>query len=115
MAINRHRSARPEEDVREDDLAGCHHARGIGRVLRENHESREHREQLVELGAEDRPDLNLASMRVCCAMAKPSMRDMECVKRLGRYFVVQSKVLVLLAVEGEATEPLDGRPQPESS
>ena len=33
-AINRYRSARPEEDVREDDPAGpcgsCHHARGIG-------------------------------------------------------------------------------------
>ena len=24
-----------------------------------------------------RPDLKFASMRVCCAMAKPSMRDME--------------------------------------
>ena len=36
---------------------------------------------------QDRPDLKFASMRVCCAMAKPSMRDMECVKRIGRYLV----------------------------
>ena len=37
--------------------------------------------------SQDRPDLKFASMRVCCAMAKPSMRDMECVKRIGRYLV----------------------------
>ena len=36
---------------------------------------------------QDRPDLKFASMRACCAMAKPSIRDMECVKRIGRYFV----------------------------
>ena len=30
----------------------------------------------------DRPDLKFASMQVCCAMAKPSVRDME---RVGRY------------------------------
>ena len=37
--------------------------------------------------SQDRPDLESASMRVCCAMAKSSMRDMECVKRIGRYVV----------------------------
>ena len=37
--------------------------------------------------SQDRPDLKFASMRVCCAMAKPSMRDMECVKSIGRYLV----------------------------
>ena len=33
------------------------------------------------------PDLKFASMRECCTMAKPSVRDMECVKRIGRYLV----------------------------
>ena len=37
--------------------------------------------------SQDRPDFKFASMRVCCAMAKPSMQDMECVKRIGRYLV----------------------------
>ena len=37
--------------------------------------------------SQDRLDLKFASMRVCCAMAKPSVRDMECVKRFGRYLV----------------------------
>ena len=37
--------------------------------------------------SQDRPDLKFASMQVCCAMAKPTMRDMERVKRIGRYLV----------------------------
>ena len=37
--------------------------------------------------SQDRPDLKFASMRACCAMANPSMRDMERVKRIGRYLV----------------------------
>ena len=37
--------------------------------------------------SQDRPDLKFESMRVCCAMAKPSTRDMECVKRIGRHLV----------------------------
>ena len=37
--------------------------------------------------SQDRPDLKFASMRVCCAMAKPSMRDMDCVKRIGTNLV----------------------------
>ena len=37
--------------------------------------------------SQDRPDLKFAPMIVCCALAKPSMRDMECGKRVGRYFV----------------------------
>ena len=31
------------------------------------------------------PDLKIASMQVCCAMASSSVRDMERVKRIGRY------------------------------
>ena len=37
--------------------------------------------------SQDRPDLKFASMQVCCAMAKPTTRDMERVKRIGRYLV----------------------------
>ena len=37
--------------------------------------------------SQDRPDLKFASMQVCCAMAKPTMRDMERVERIGRYLV----------------------------
>ena len=37
--------------------------------------------------SQDRPDLKFASMRVCCAVAKPSVRDMGCVKKIGRYLV----------------------------
>ena len=37
--------------------------------------------------SQDRPDLKFASMTVCCVMAKPSLRDMECVKRIDRYLV----------------------------
>ena len=37
--------------------------------------------------SQDRPDLKFALMQVCCAIAKPSVRDMERVKRIGRYFV----------------------------
>ena len=33
----------------------------------------------------DRPDIQFASMQVCCAMVKPLVRDMERVKRIGRY------------------------------
>ena len=36
--------------------------------------------------SQDRPDLKFAPVQVCCAMAKPSVRDMERVKRIGRYF-----------------------------
>ena len=35
--------------------------------------------------SQDRPDLKFASMQVCCAVAKPSVRDMERVKRIGRH------------------------------
>ena len=37
--------------------------------------------------SQDRPDLKFASMQVRCAMARPTMRDMERVKRIGRYLV----------------------------
>ena len=35
--------------------------------------------------SQDRTDLKFASMQACCAMAKPSARDMERVERIGRY------------------------------
>ena len=37
--------------------------------------------------SQDRPDLKFASMQVCCAMARPTMRDMERVRRIGRFLV----------------------------
>ena len=37
--------------------------------------------------SQDRSDLKCGSMQVCCAMAKPSTRDMERVKRIGRYLL----------------------------
>ena len=38
--------------------------------------------------SQDRPNLKFAStMQVCCAMAKQTMRDMERVKKIGRYLV----------------------------
>ena len=37
--------------------------------------------------SQDRLDLMFASMQVCCAMAKPTVRDMERVKRIERYLV----------------------------
>ena len=36
--------------------------------------------------SEDRSGLKFASMQVCCAMAEPSVCDMESVTRIGRYF-----------------------------
>ena len=36
--------------------------------------------------SQDRPDLKFAAMQVCCAMANPTVRDLERVKRIGRYF-----------------------------
>ena len=35
--------------------------------------------------SQDRPDLKFASMQVCCATTNPPVRDMERVKRIGRY------------------------------
>ena len=35
--------------------------------------------------SQDQPDLKFASMQVCCAMAKPALRDMVHVKRIGRF------------------------------
>ena len=35
--------------------------------------------------SQDRPDLKFASMQVGCAMAKPTMRDIERIKRIRRY------------------------------
>ena len=75
--------------------------------------------------SQDRPDLKFASMQVCCAMAKPPVRDMERVKRIGRYFAgsrqqsagsAGSRVASWKRIQtliGEATKPLDDRCQPE--
>ena len=53
--------------------------------------------------SQDRPDLKFASTHVCCAKAKPSVRDMERVKRIVRYrWDAESKVLVPLAAEWRA-------------
>ena len=53
--------------------------------------------------SKNRPDLKFASMQVCCAMAKPSLRDMERIKRIGRYLAeVESNLLVPLAAEWRA-------------
>ena len=51
--------------------------------------------------SQDRPDLKFASMQVCCAMENPSVRNMERVKRIGRYFAgkPRAKSLVPLASE----------------
>ena len=35
--------------------------------------------------SQDRPDLKFGAMQVCCAMANPTVRDSERVKRIGRY------------------------------
>ena len=42
--------------------------------------------------SQDRPDLKFASMQVCCALANPSVCDMERVTRIGRYLVGKPQV-----------------------
>ena len=37
--------------------------------------------------SQNRPDLKFASLQLCCAMASPSVLDMERVKRIGGYIV----------------------------
>ena len=53
--------------------------------------------------AQDRPDLKSASMQLCCAMANPSVSDMERVKRIGRYLVenTRAECLFLWQQSGE--------------
>ena len=76
--------------------------------------------------SQDRSDFKFASMRVCCAMVKPSMRDMECTKRSGRYLVgkprakcwfrwQQSGDLEAYSDTDWGGDRLDGRSQLESS
>ena len=43
--------------------------------------------------SQDRTDLKFASMQVCCAMAKPPVRDMERVKRTRRYFAGKPRAM----------------------
>ena len=45
--------------------------------------------------SQDRPDLKFAAMQVCCAMANPSVSDMERVKRIGRYLVGKPRAVRL--------------------
>ena len=49
--------------------------------------------------SQDRPHLKFASLQVCCAMAKRTMRDMECVKRIWK--------IPRWKAEGEVLVPLD--------
>ena len=73
--------------------------------------------------SQERPDLKFASMRVCCAMAKPLMRDMECVKRIGRYLVCKPRAKCWflwqqsgdLEAYSDATRPLGDQSQAGSS
>ena len=88
-----------------------------------------HRELVARISylSQDRLDLKFASMRVRCAMAKPSMQDMECVKRSGRYLVGNPRAKcwflwkqsgnleAYLDADWEVIEPLDGRSELESS
>ena len=45
--------------------------------------------------SQDRPDLKFASMQVCCAMASPSVPDMERLKRIGRYLAEKPRAVCL--------------------
>ena len=77
--------------------------------------------------SQDRPGLKFASIRVCCAMAKPSVRDLACVKSIGRYLVCKPRAKCWFRwqqsgdleacsdADWEAKWPLDGRSQLESS
>ena len=77
--------------------------------------------------SQDRPDLKFASMQLCCAMAKPTTRDMERVKRIGRYLVgklrarcwfrwQQSGELEAYSdADWEATKPLEDPCQPDTA
>ena len=52
--------------------------------------------------SQDRPDLKFASKQVCCAMASPSVRDMERVKGIRRHLAgMPFSMPVLVATEGE--------------
>ena len=54
--------------------------------------------------SQDRPDLKFASMQVFCAIAKPSVRDMERVKRIGRNLARKPRAVCLFRwhKEGES-------------
>ena len=74
-----------------------------------------------------RPDLKFASMHVCRAMAKPSVRDMERVKRSGDTLLASQERSVgsagrrvaswkrIQTLTGEVTKPLGDRCRLESS
>ena len=49
----------------------------------------------VSYQSQYRPDLKFASMQVCRAMASPSVRDMERVNRIGRYFAGKPRAACL--------------------
>ena len=76
--------------------------------------------------SQDRRDLKFASMQVCCAMARPSVLDMERVKKIWRYLAGNQRAKCWFRwqwsgqleacsdADWEATWPLDDRCQPES-
>ena len=74
--------------------------------------------------SQDRPDPKFEAMQACCAMAKASVRDRECVKRIGRYIAGKPRASAgsagsgvanwkrIQTLIGEATKQLDDRCQP---
>ena len=65
--------------------------------------------------SQERPDLKFASMQICCAMAKPSVRDMERVKRIGSAGSRVASWKRIQTLTGEVTKPLGDRCRLESS
>ena len=51
--------------------------------------------------SQDRPDLKLASMQVCCAMASPSVLGVGRVKRIGRYLAGKPRAVFRRQQGGE--------------
>ena len=68
--------------------------------------------------SKDRFYLKIASMKACCVMARPTTRDMERVKRIGRYFVWKPRARYWFrwqqSGELEAYSDADGRRQSHS-
>ena len=67
-----------------DDASDSHAFTGV------TSRSTEHLSHVARISylSQDRPDLKFASMQVCCAMASPSVLDVDRIKRkrIGRYF-----------------------------
>ena len=68
--------------------------------------------------SQDRPDHKFWSMQARCAMASPTVRDWERVKRIGRYLAGRPRVATWepsLMRTGEVTQPLAGQCRVERS